>query len=138
MPLGFIMHLAGYSATPAEEMADEQPERAARAPASVPARADTPDLRAELAQLAAEKHLDLNGIGQYADLLGFPKGERLNDDQMHQLIEAVRGHGTDATLELPTTDPPEVGTDEYKALDAKDKATARAYWADEKRKAAAA
>ena len=113
---------------------DEQSAREARPPKP----SAEPDLRAELAQVAAERSLDLNGIGQYADLLGFPKGERLNDDQMHQLIEAVRGHGTDATLELPTTDPPEVGTDEYKALDAKDKAAARAYWADEKRKAAAA
>ena len=42
---------------------------------------------------------------QYADLLGFPKGVRLNDEQMDQLIDAVRGHGTDQPLELPLDDP---------------------------------
>ena len=63
MPLGFIMHLAGYSATPAEEVPEEsQPERGERAPASggagtkpattsAPARNNAPRNKGEAAEM---------------------------------------------------------------------------------------
>ena len=58
--------------------------------------------RKELAGLLIEKHMDLGAAEQYADLLGIPKDERpMSDASMDRLIEAVRGHGTDAPLELP-------------------------------------
>ena len=63
------------------------------------------DKRQVLAELAAEKHLGAGKLEEYANVLGFPKGVRLNDEQMDALIDAVRGHGTDQPLELPLDDP---------------------------------
>jgi hypothetical protein len=161
LPLGFIMELAGYSATPAEELNDESgqgasPSRQAAAQQAKPVPAPA-DLRVELAQVAAAQRMDLKGIEDYAELLGFPKGQRLNDEQLRQLIEAVRGHGTDAELVLPLEQeasaaappaseesdggappvadpvPPKPGSDEYKALpDGGARADARDYWQKQK------
>lgn len=136
LPLGFIMQLAGYSATPAEEV-DDQPERGARPSRDVgPVPAPAPYRRHELALLLAEKGMDHTGAEQYADLLGIPKDERpMSDASMDRLIDAVRGHGTEEALELPLggagmpPEPPQPGTDAYRALNAVDKANARAHWA---------
>ena len=129
----------------AEEVRNKQsgqgePRHGARGatPATQGASAPAPTLREELARVAAEKDIGVAGIEQYADLLGFPKGERLADDQLRQLIAAVKGHGTEQELDLglpdlpqePTAspEPPKPGTDEYKGLPAHEKAGARAYW----------
>ena len=106
LPLGFIMELAGYSATPAEEIPTEQPRQRsmsqqARGGADTPPSAAVPYRRSELVALMAEKSMDLTGVEQYADLLGIPKDERpMSDASMDRLIEAVTGHGTDALLDL--------------------------------------
>ena len=158
LPLGFIMHLAGYSATPAEELADEQPERGAggaTARASSPSRAPAPVQRDEyrkdeLVALMREHSLGLDAVERYAAIVGIEVGAKATHEQMDALIEAVRGHGTDAVIEPPGTPPgvsdsgptdgpevvppaasgppPKPGTDEYKALAVQDKANARAYW----------
>ena len=104
--------------------------------------------REELASLMREKGLDLDGVERYAALVGIKEGERATNDQMDALIDAIRGHGTDAVIEpdagvptssvessepegipLPSGAPPKPGTDEYRALAVNDKAKARAYWA---------
>lgn len=114
LPLGFIMELAGYSATPA----DEVPEQSGRGTESrAPARAGSTAQdargvsasspapaqyrRGELAALMREKNLDAAGLEEYATLAGIPKGSRATDEQMDLLIDAVRGHGTDEPLVLP-------------------------------------
>lgn len=137
----------------------EQPERGAggaTAQASSPSHAPAPVQpsryrRGELAALMADKGLDTDAIEVYAAIVGIPKNERpMSDASMDALIEAVRGHGTDAVIEPPGTPPgvsdsgptdgpevvppaasgppPKPGTDEYKALAVQDKANARAYW----------
>lgn len=164
MPLGFIMHLAGYSATPVEEMADEQPEpgeRTAQAggrgrtqSATTPAPAQY--RRDELLSLMREHDLSLDALERYAAVVGIPKGTRATNEQMDALIEAVRGHGTDAPIEpavaraadeavppaaeadaaseasVPTPSdapPPKPGTPEYKALPSGvERSRAKAYW----------
>jgi hypothetical protein len=86
----------------AEEVRNKQPGSEGR---GVPGSRTPADKRQVLAELAAEKHLGAAALEQYADLLGFEKGKRLNDKQLDKLIEAVRGHGTDQPLELPLDDP---------------------------------
>lgn len=85
-----------------------------RTPDPVPAPADK---RAILAQLAHEKHIDHAGLEQYASLVGIQPGTRATDAQLDQLIEAVRGHGTDAPLDIeqaaevsPAAAEPEAGS----------------------------
>ena len=163
LPLGFIMHLAGYSATPAEELPDDQPERGAGGAgpsASSPNRAPAPVQRddygkAELVALMREHSLDLDAVERYAAIVGIQKGVPATHDQMDALLDAIRGHGTDAVIEPPASPgvsesvarttpaespeavppaasgpPPKPGTDEYKALAVQDKANARAYWSN--------
>lgn len=159
LPLGFIMHLAGYSATPAEELSDDQPERGAGGAmpsASSPSRAPAPVQRddygkAELVALMREHSLDLDAVERYAAIVGIKKGVPATHEQMDTLLDAIRGHGTDAVIEPPPArsgvpaspaespeevppassgQPPKPGTDEYKALAVQDKANARAYWAN--------
>jgi len=61
LPLGFIMELAGYSATPADEVPDAQPGRGAQSkPESGPVPASGPSLdqiKARLLEVASEHHL---------------------------------------------------------------------------------
>jgi len=57
--------------------------------------------RGELVDLMKEKGISLDGLEQYATLVGVPKTGRASNEQMDALIEAVRGHGTDAPLTLP-------------------------------------
>jgi hypothetical protein len=97
LPLGFIMQLAGYSATPAEEIAaDEQPEPGERTgrEASRSAAATTPApaqyRRAELAQVMADRHLDNDAVIRYADAIGIPRTERpMSNESMDRLIAAI-------------------------------------------------
>ena len=120
-----------------EEVANKQPSQGTTSrPLSAPV-ASTPPLapvpaavsyrREELALLAQEKGLGADALTVYADLVGIEKGKRATDEQMDRLIEAVRGHGSDAVLDLPA--PPQPGSDEYLALQVQEKAAARAYWA---------
>lgn len=66
LPLGFIMELAGYSATPADEMPDKQPGRGAESkPESGPVPATGPSLdqiKARLLEVASEHHLSANAL----------------------------------------------------------------------------
>ena len=154
LPLGFIMHLAGYSATPAEELPEDQPERArGGSPSSpnAPAPVKRDDYRKdELVTLMREHSLDLDAVERYASIVGIKKGVTATHEQMDALIEAVRGHGTEAVIEpdagvptssvessepeggapLPSGAPPKPGTPEYADLEPKDRASARAYWAN--------
>jgi hypothetical protein len=141
LPLGFIMELAGYSATPAEEL-------------SAPVSAPPPYRRAELAALLAELDLGESVAGEYAKLYGVAPGTRASDEQMDQIIEAVRGHATGEELVIesaaalpaavepgaggspsPAPAPPKPRTPEYSALSAQDKAAARAYWTERDKEA---
>lgn len=118
-----------------EEVRNKQPGQGvgpSRSTEPVPAPADK---RALLAQIAAEKRIDHAGLEEYATLVGIKPGVRATDEQLDSLIAAVQGHGTSQPLDLPTDEeglpdiPPQPGTDEYKALTATAKASARAYWA---------
>lgn len=96
LPLGFIMHLAGYSATPAEELADEQPERSERmthagrrgaspsATTSAPAR--TPEETSLLGDLLAVPGMTVAQAELLADAVGVPRGGRANADQLRAMI----------------------------------------------------
>lgn len=96
LPLGFIMELAGYSATPAEEIANEQPGRGVKAePDTRPSASKPPapapvDRRAELADLAHALGLDAAAIERYADAVGIAKGGRATDEQLESLIANIR------------------------------------------------
>lgn len=158
LPLGFLMHLAGYSATPAEELVEDQPERSERtadrrrsvntsATTSAPAQNYRRD---ELLALAQEKGLDREGLERYAAIVGVRSGERATPEQTDAIIEVIRGHGTDAVIEQaggpsPAEEssdaggpppapgaPPKPNTEEYGALKPHEKAAARAYWASHK------
>lgn len=161
-PLGFIVELAGYSATPAEELNDEpgqaaSPSRGSRRASSeasgpVPAPADAK--REELLAVLSEKGLGRQAMEEYADLIGIPKDRKATPDELDRLIAAIRGHGTSEPLAVPQAaeappaaaepeageavppapaEPPKPGTDEYKALEAMERAKARTYWADLRR-----
>lgn len=109
LPLGFIMELAGYSATPAEELNEppgrgERPTRhqevagqgtVATTPAPVTYR------RGELIEAMKDKGMSYKAAEDYATLIGIPADERpMSDASMDRLIEAIRGHGTDTPLDL--------------------------------------
>jgi hypothetical protein len=134
-----------------EEIRNKQPgqgvgssRRASANPVSAPAQYR----RAELAALLAELHLGESVAGEYAKLYGVAPGTRASDEQMDQIIEAVRGHATGEELVIesaadvpaavepgaggspsPAPAPPKPSTPEYGALSAQEKAAARAYWA---------
>ena len=105
LPLGFIMHLAGYSATPAEELADEQPEQRRGAQASSPNAAArvqrTPEeqqLRNRVLELAVARfgHGVDAAMKRLADEAGVPAGERATVEQLHQIIAAIQQPGESA------------------------------------------
>lgn len=148
MPLGFIMHLAGYSATPAEELVEDQPERGgAQASSPRPAPVQRDQYRKdELVALMREHSMGIDDVERYAAIVGITKGTDATHEQMDALIDAVRGHGTEAPIEQPGSlpveessepgelpppgPPPKPGTPEYGALKPHEKASARAYWAN--------
>lgn len=147
LPLGFIMELAGYSATPAEELSERpaQTRRNEREPVSDGTEASVADpapssaeegvtpppttayRREELVQVAREKGLGFVDIERYAALAGIEEGATATPEQMDRLILMVAGHGTDQPLDLQL-EPPKPRTDEYRALSPVQKAEARAYW----------
>lgn len=137
LPLGFIMELAGYSATPAEELNDAPGRGASPSRDTGPVPAPVAYRRTDLVKVMRQKGMDYKAVEDYATLIGIPKDERpMSDASMDRLIAAVEGHGTDAPLDLPLTapetpqEPPKPGTDPYRALEATDKAAARAFWAE--------
>jgi hypothetical protein len=156
LPLGFIMQLAGYSPTPAEEIDDEPNKQTGAGGSVVEAHRPAPaDKRQLLAEVAAEKRLNHSALEEYATLVGIQPGTRATDAQLDALIDAVQGHGTTEPLvieqaadvvgsdaaavgpeagvpSLPPATPPEPGSDEYKALPVQEKAKARAYWSQRK------
>lgn len=99
MPLGFIIELAGYSATPAEEMDGiEQPEPRGPRPASRDAShtqagsltsAPAPDLRAALADAMKAHNINLAALERIADDLGVPKGTKANDEQLRAMLARI-------------------------------------------------
>jgi len=105
-PLGFIVELAGYSATPAEELNDEpgqgaSPSRNSHGTSrqtSPPAPASAQYRRAELAQLLFDRGLGEEVAKDYATLYGVKPSTRATEKQMDQIIEAIESHGTNAPL----------------------------------------
>lgn len=127
--------------------------------AETPASAQTDPKRAEVASLMALTFDDKTPDEQkeillrYMALVGMKIGEPAADEQLDALIEAIKGHGTDAVIEpagsspadeaagsavdvdgasdvSPASDapPPKPNTPEYGALSPVEKANARAYW----------
>jgi hypothetical protein len=91
MPLGFIMHLAGYSPTPAEEVPEDQPERsrgparAASSPSgSAPVR--TPEEQALLDEILAVPGMTYARMHLLADAVNVPTGTRANADQLRAML----------------------------------------------------
>jgi hypothetical protein len=134
----------------------EQPERGqsntARAATTRPGGATTGRPRSgddyrkvELLQVMREHGLEFSDVERYAAVVGIDRDKGATHEQMDALIDAVRGHGTDAPIESPVSSgpaeeppgvspapaaPPKPGTPEYGALKPQDKASARAYWAN--------
>jgi hypothetical protein len=159
LPLGFIMQLAGYSATPAEELNDEprqgvktEPDRARQAsreasspvPASATQAGVLSDATIRIRYNWAERH---GWSGEALDdvaIAASGKTPMEMDSLDWQLFAATIKDGPNATPAVageqaePEADqavlsapaePPRSGTDEYKALDVRGKAQARSYWA---------
>lgn len=100
LPLGFIVELAGFAATPAEEM--EQPERSERRPAagrragesrdattSAPAphpSQRTPEEQALLDELFSLPGMTVAQASLLADGAGVPKGTHANADQLRAML----------------------------------------------------
>ena len=110
LPLGFLMHLAGYSATPAEEMGDEQePSRGPARAASTP-RGSAPSntyRRSELAALMKEHSLGLDAVEAVADRLGITE-RPMSDESMDRLIEAITSErAASAHAPAPSTPHPD-------------------------------
>jgi hypothetical protein len=144
----------------APEQGDEaEPVETPAAPVVEPAPAPA-NKRDVLIEVMKAKGLGIDALEEYATLLKIPKGQAATDAQLDLLIAAVRGHGTNEPLVIesgaavesppdsgqpasavepeagvpaaPPAIPPKPNTTEYKALDAMDKANARAYWAEER------
>lgn len=121
MPLGFIMHLAGYDATPAEEIPSEQPERSEReaprgrrAPATT--RPAVPKNKGEalglIAEAMKEHRLSFTQVEAKAKDLGIDRGTAGVDDLM-RLYAAIT---TPAESALPAG----IGADEGSGSSAPD------------------
>lgn len=114
MPLGFIMHLAGYEATPAEEVPADQPERqngaptGRRAPAPAPA-SSTPRNKGEAASMLLEIAKErspskpLEWLEAQAKEAGVKRGEATLEELI--VLIAVLRSGTS----YETSDTPESG-----------------------------
>lgn len=162
MPLGFIMHLAGYSATPAEELVDEQPEPSARggspggpsSPSVAHRSAPAPDLRDQLLQAVKDHGMGADAFERLAVQVGVKEGQKASDDQLRKMIALIEapasseapatpepavpsvapGPSLEEVLEVTGGEliPPKPNTPEYGALKPQEKASARAYWATHK------
>jgi hypothetical protein len=119
LPLGFIVELAGFAATPVEEMDGiEQPEPSRGAKASSPrgsAPVRTPEEQELLDELLAVSGMTHARLSLLADAVGVPKGERATADQLREMLartldtpEDASAHATPAGEDgaapvLPTT-----------------------------------
>lgn len=150
LPLGFIMELAGYSATPAEELTETA--RSSRRPAD-------PDGREAPVAVAAPQSAEAGAVVSaaapapltvdevtdevlrerytWAERLGWVP-DALDDVAVSETGETPMTMGNAAWTEFATRlkvgrldPPPKPGTDGYKKLVAVDKAAARAYWQKE-------
>ena len=99
MPLGFIMHLAGYDATPAEEIPTEQPQGGEREastgkreqPAKTHPAVSNQYRRGELGELMKAHDLDVTAVEAFSIAVGIPRHERpMSDESMDKLIDAIR------------------------------------------------
>lgn len=88
LPLGFIIEIAGYSATPAEEMADTH-------------RRGEPTLREQIVEVLTERGLDLFALERFADEVGVPKGTHATDDQLRAILARIQQPAQDERQ--PTT-----------------------------------
>jgi hypothetical protein len=138
LPLGFIMELAGYSATPADEVPDKQPQAAERVIASKePEPARTPpvaDSRAHLVEVMREHGTSVATLERLSDQVGIPKGSKASDEQIAELIALIERPGlTEEEFEQleAIVLPPKPGTDEYKALAVFERSQAKAYWTEQ-------
>jgi hypothetical protein len=84
MPLGFIMHLAGYSATPAEELVEDAPAPVARRAAQ-----RTPAEQALLDQILAVPGMTTARMSLMADAVGVEKGERATEEQLRLMVGLI-------------------------------------------------
>lgn len=88
MPLGFVMTLAGYEATPAEEMPREEPERPRKAlPAAAPKPAtglstNPKDTESFLERCKAKLVREVSNISGYAAQYGYDRGMILDNEQL--------------------------------------------------------
>lgn len=90
LPLGYIIELAGYSATPADEIPDDhQPQQVAR-PAQAPARTADPRNRGEaqqaIANAAHARGWNIAKVDELAKSMGIKRGE----STLEQLIALLR------------------------------------------------
>ena len=102
LPLGFIVELAGFAATPAEEMdATDQPERRGPAPkaASTPSGAPaprTPEEDALVSELFALPGMSTARASLLADAVGVEKGTRANAEQLRAMLARATQSGESA------------------------------------------
>jgi hypothetical protein len=109
LPLGFIMHLAGYSATPAEELADEQPERArggspSSPSASAPAPRNKGDALERLAEVARDHNLSFAQVDAKARELGVDRRTGGVEDIL-RLIAAIESERAGSAPESAPSTP---------------------------------
>jgi hypothetical protein len=110
LPLGFLMHLAGYSATPAEEVPEDQSDRSERAsalggvrskPATTSGPARSPEEQTILDELLAIPGMTIARMSLLADAIGVEKGSRANADQLRAMLERA----TTPASGVPTVSP---------------------------------
>lgn len=142
LPLGFIMELAGYSATPAEELSERPPRRSnepaepegAEASAEAPASAPTSPQDGPPDMPDPSAAPDIGARYAWADRLGWD-AIRLDEaavgatEQTVMEMDREQWQAFAVVIRAGALDPPaKPGTDGYKRLLAVDKAKARAYW----------
>jgi hypothetical protein len=101
LPLGFIVELAGFAATPAEEMDGiQQPERdrggirPSSPNVSAPApRPRTPEEQALADEIAALPGMTRARMSLLADAVRVPKGERATADQLREMLRRAEQPG---------------------------------------------
>lgn len=101
LPLGFIVELAGFAATPAEEM--DQPQGDERAPAAgrragsqpattrsaAPRPSPEDALRDAIAEAAMRHGLGSAALSLIADAVGVPKGQHANEQQLRAILARI-------------------------------------------------
>ena len=156
LPLGFIMHLAGYSATPAEELTDEQPGRGEQVQPKMEPGPRQSSGGATPATTPAPTDDQIRHRYQYGLQNGWPDDDsidaaaiestgktpmEMDPDTWKVFAVSVLKDGPRTEQPEPAATPPgdaapaippKPGTDEYKALpDGNARAEARKYWAEQ-------